>query len=313
MQKSTTPKVRRARPKAVAVKGRLARPGPIPVPTIVLPQLFAMGGEYPVAGPGPAQNVTAMVQTFAGASACGAPRTQGQSLPVISNQALMGLIGPIYGGDGIQTIDLPDLRGRAAILAELGLMGKQTLGMSWLIAVQAAPGGPPLGSLALFAPDIVPPGWLVADGSTLPVQQYPDLYGVIGTAFGGDEGVIFNLPNLTGRTPIGVGEPLGLPAVSLGQAVTAPQPALGLTFIICATGAAPPPAGNGAFPVTSFAGQVVAYGAAQPPAGWLFADGSLTSISANPGLFQAIGTTYGGDGKTNFAVPDLRGRVVLGA
>ncbi|HYI48818.1 MAG TPA: phage tail protein [Allosphingosinicella sp.] len=312
MEQSTTPKVRRARPKAIAVDGRLARPGPVPVPTIVLPQLFAMGGEYPVAGPGSAQDVTAMVQTFAGAAAYGAPRARGQILQVISNQPLMALIGPAYGGDGIETIALPNLAGRAAILAELGLMGKQTLGMSWLIAVQAAPGGPPLGSLALFASDIVPPGWLVADGSTLPVQEYPDLFGLIGNAFGGEE-VVFNLPNLTGRTPIGVGEPLGLPAVSLGQAVAAPQPALGLTFIICATGAAPPPAGNGAFPVTSFAGQVVAYGAAQPPAGWLFADGSLTSISANPGLFQAIGTAYGGDGKTSFAVPDLRGRVVLGA
>lgn len=93
MPKSTTSKVRRAPPEAVRPNVRLGRPGPPPSPTIALPQLFAMGGEYPVPGPGAAQNVTAMVQTFAGASAYGAPRAQGQLLQIMTNQPLMGLIG----------------------------------------------------------------------------------------------------------------------------------------------------------------------------------------------------------------------------
>jgi len=47
------------------------------------------------------------------------------------------------------------------------------------------------------------------------------------------------------------------------------------------------------------------------PAGWGFCDGSLMAISQNPTLFQLIGTTYGGDGQTTFALPDLRGRVPI--
>jgi microcystin-dependent protein len=47
------------------------------------------------------------------------------------------------------------------------------------------------------------------------------------------------------------------------------------------------------------------------PLGWQFCDGSLLSISENETLFQLIGTTYGGDGESTFAVPDLRGRIPL--
>jgi microcystin-dependent protein len=45
------------------------------------------------------------------------------------------------------------------------------------------------------------------------------------------------------------------------------------------------------------------------PAGWQQCDGSLLDISENETLFELIGTTYGGDGQSTFAVPDLRGRV----
>ncbi len=45
------------------------------------------------------------------------------------------------------------------------------------------------------------------------------------------------------------------------------------------------------------------------PANWTACDGQLLSIGDNTALFSLIGTTYGGDGQTNFALPDLRGRV----
>jgi microcystin-dependent protein len=45
--------------------------------------------------------------------------------------------------------------------------------------------------------------------------------------------------------------------------------------------------------------------------GWAFCDGRLLAISENPTLFQLIGTTYGGDGQTTFALPDLRGRLPI--
>lgn len=47
------------------------------------------------------------------------------------------------------------------------------------------------------------------------------------------------------------------------------------------------------------------------PVGWQFCDGSLLPISENDTLFNLIGTTYGGDGQSTFAVPDLRSRVPI--
>ena len=45
------------------------------------------------------------------------------------------------------------------------------------------------------------------------------------------------------------------------------------------------------------------------PTGWATCDGQLLPISQNTALFSLLGTTYGGDGQTTFALPDLRGRV----
>ena len=45
------------------------------------------------------------------------------------------------------------------------------------------------------------------------------------------------------------------------------------------------------------------------PAGWAMCDGQLMAIDQNTALFSLLGTTYGGDGQTNFALPDLRGRL----
>jgi microcystin-dependent protein len=45
------------------------------------------------------------------------------------------------------------------------------------------------------------------------------------------------------------------------------------------------------------------------PRGWSFCEGELLPVRANMALFSVLGTTYGGDGRTNFALPDLRGRV----
>jgi microcystin-dependent protein len=47
------------------------------------------------------------------------------------------------------------------------------------------------------------------------------------------------------------------------------------------------------------------------PAGWMFCDGQLLQISENDVLFNLIGTTYGGDGQENFALPDLQSRVPI--
>lgn len=60
-----------------------------------------------------------------------------------------------------------------------------------------------------------------------------------------------------------------------------------------------------------FVGEIRMFGGNFAPAGWNFCDGSLLAISQYDALFNLIGTTYGGDGQSTFAVPDLRGRLPL--
>ncbi len=48
-----------------------------------------------------------------------------------------------------------------------------------------------------------------------------------------------------------------------------------------------------------------------PPKGWTFCNGQLLPINQNQALFALLGTTYGGDGRTNFALPNLQGRVPI--
>src|SRR4051812_11583162 len=48
-----------------------------------------------------------------------------------------------------------------------------------------------------------------------------------------------------------------------------------------------------------------------PPKGWALCNGQLLPINQNQALFSLLGTTYGGNGQTNFALPDLRGRVPI--
>src|SRR5271166_127685 len=61
-----------------------------------------------------------------------------------------------------------------------------------------------------------------------------------------------------------------------------------------------------------FLGQIILFAGNFAPRGWAFCDGSLLSISQYTALFSILGTTYGGNGTTNFALPDLRGRAAVG-
>ncbi|MCL7764790.1 tail fiber protein [Polaribacter sp. Z014] len=61
-----------------------------------------------------------------------------------------------------------------------------------------------------------------------------------------------------------------------------------------------------------FIAQIIMFGGNFAPRGWAFCDGQLLPISQNTALFSLLGTTYGGDGRTSFALPDLRGRVPIG-
>ena len=61
-----------------------------------------------------------------------------------------------------------------------------------------------------------------------------------------------------------------------------------------------------------YIGQVILFAGNFAPRTWAFCDGQLLAINQNQALFSIIGTIYGGDGRTTFALPDLRGRVAIG-
>jgi microcystin-dependent protein len=64
---------------------------------------------------------------------------------------------------------------------------------------------------------------------------------------------------------------------------------------------------------TPFLGQIEMFAGNFAPLGWMLCEGQVLPIAENEALFNLIGTTYGGDGVQTFALPDLRGRVIVSA
>ena len=60
-----------------------------------------------------------------------------------------------------------------------------------------------------------------------------------------------------------------------------------------------------------FIGEIRIFAGDFAPRGWAFCNGQLLSLAQNTALFAIIGTTYGGDGRTNFALPNLQGRAPM--
>jgi len=60
-----------------------------------------------------------------------------------------------------------------------------------------------------------------------------------------------------------------------------------------------------------FVGEIKIFAGNFAPRGWAFCDGQLLAVSQNDALFSLLGTIYGGDGRTTFGLPDLRGRIPI--
>jgi microcystin-dependent protein len=84
------------------------------------------------------------------------------------------------------------------------------------------------------------------------------------------------------------------------------QPWLGVNYIIALQGTFPSRSSS-----DPFLAEIVLFGGNFAPRGWALCDGQLLPISQNTAVFSLLGTTYGGDGRTTFALPDLRGRVAV--
>ena len=61
----------------------------------------------------------------------------------------------------------------------------------------------------------------------------------------------------------------------------------------------------------AYIGEIRLFAGNFAPKNWAFCDGSILAIASNTALFSILGTTYGGNGQTTFALPDLRGRVAI--
>ena len=192
-------------------------------------------------------------------------------------------------------------------------------------------GGIPLGAIRTFAGSTIWDGTAAADGQILSIQQNNPQFSVLGTNYGGDGSTNFELPNLQARLAVGfeqnpnsgafLGQTTGSDTVTLthqnlpanwggsGQPFNNDQPSLTLNYIINTAGAIPGAGGSS----VDVVGEVVPFLGQYAPVGYQFAAGQLLAISQYSNLYDAIGTTYGGDGITTFALPDLTGKTIIGA
>lgn len=167
-------------------------------------------------------------------------------------------------------------------------------------------------------------------GQLLSIAQNTALFSLLGTTYGGNGQTNFALPNLNGRIAVSQGQGPGLsnydlgqisgtdsqtllqtnlPAARGGSAVPIEQADESLTIRYCiAVEGIFPSRGGGSGPGAGFIGQVSAFAGNFAPNGTFACEGQLLSIDNYAALFAIIGTTYGGDGESTFALPDLRGR-----
>lgn len=207
---------------------------------------------------------------------------------------------------------------------------------------------PFLGQIIPYVADLVPDGWHLADGTALSISEYIELFSLLGTTYGGDGIDTFLLPDLRGRVPIGVpsgsniqlGQQGGTESVTLSttdlpshahslvgsrysatqtdstgsaQSIDNRQPFLGITYIIALEGIYPSRDGGSLDAEGIYLGEIFAFAGNFAPQGYAIATGAFLSIAQNQALFSLLGTNYGGNGISSFALPDLRDRIILGS
>ncbi len=207
---------------------------------------------------------------------------------------------------------------------------------------------PLLGTIRISASPLLPNGFTFAQGQTLPIQQNTALFSLLGTTYGGNGQSTFQLPNFAGRAPIDAGSSFpGLTPQTLGESVgtealtlsiaqlpahvhtlpgggttgiegsNAPQnnmqPTLALHYIIALNGIFPARAGGGTTDEEPLLGQIELFAGTFAPGGFAFCDGQILPIQQNTALFSLLGTTYGGNGQSTFALPDLDSTLAVDA
>ena len=188
-----------------------------------------------------------------------------------------------------------------------------------------------LGHFRIFGFDFVPSrGAAETGGQLVGIATNTALFSILSTTYGGDGRTTFGIPNLAGRVAVSSGQGPGLSFYDEGQitgfdtatlaqaslpvsrggssaTIETTEESLVVNYVINPFGIFP--SGGGAL---GMVGQISAFAGNFEPNGQLFCDGRLLAIAEYDTLFAVIGTTYGGDGQTTFALPDLRGRAPVG-
>jgi microcystin-dependent protein len=228
------------------------------------------------------------IRIFAGEFApAGWATCDGTELEVAGNEDLYAVLGSAYGGDGDTTFALPDLRGRAPM--------HRGQGTGTSLYARGDSGG--------------------VEGVSLTTQQMPlHTHGFqasrsVGSSPNAAENVVAaggNIDTYAGSAPT-----VNMAAAGIAPTGTTDQHENRMPFVainyVMATG---PEATSGDGP---FVGEVRPLAGDVVPAGWARCDGQLLPIEQNPVLFSIASTLYGGDGESTFALPDLRGGVVIGS
>lgn len=211
----------------------------------------------------------------------------GQLLPISENDTLFTLIGTTYGGDGEETFALPNLQSRIPLHSGNGFTLAETGGAEEItLTVNQIPNHAHAVSVSSKFGSTNSPEGTVPARSTL--NQFTD-------------------DSASKESPMGNAATINPTGGS--QPHTNLQPYLAIRFIISLYGVFP--STNSGGDAEPYMGEMrwVAFGFA--PKGWATCDGQLLPINVNQALFSILGTTYGGDGRVNFALPDLRGRAPI--
>ncbi|MCR2802295.1 InlB B-repeat-containing protein [Paenibacillus soyae] len=196
----------------------------------------------------------------------------GQKLSLSQNTAMYSLLGDRFGGDGKSTFALPDLRGLEPVN-----------GMGYYIATQGIfPGREDpfsnysmLGEIRILPYTFAPVGTRLADHSALTKSEFPELFNLMGSTFGGDNDT-FNLPQID-------------PLIE------------GVNYYVSTTGTSIGASGTG----EEYLAELTLFPFDASSKGIKRANGELVELQTNTALFSLLGTTYGGNGMQNYALPNL--------
>jgi len=225
---------------------------------------------------------------------------QGQLMAISQHTMLFSILGATYGGNGVSTFALPQLQGVPVGAGQAARGGDYMLGESGgEAAVPLTPQQLPAHGHAFNA--VLDKATSATPAGNQPAWSW--------AAQAQNDTVLDFYSESANATTALASNAIG--TSGSGRPHNNLQPYLTLNFSIALQGVVPQRDGPPPPARAPFAGEISICAAGNPPAGWALCEGQLMQIAQNQMLFSLLGTTYGGDARTTFALPDLRGRVPL--